>query len=470
MNILLVNPPAGFSYYSIGIRRPPLGLAYLASVLRENHRVKIVDFNVGGESWETYPYGEFDLVGITVDTTRYPVSLGISRLAKEKGSVVVMGGPHVSFMDKDPLESGVVDYVVRNEGEYSFHSLVRFLSKEIPFEEVRGVSYMGEDGPCRTPDAPFIRDLDSLPLPARDLLPLDRYGEKMNGRIMTTLVSSRGCPFKCEFCSASQFFGARWRARSVESILEEMEFLHKGRGYRALTFVDDNFTLDPDRVVRLSEKIIERQWDVIWAAMSHVETIVANPGMVQVMAKAGLRWVFLGFESGSQEVLNDYGKKALTGDAFRAMEILRENGVEATGGFILGALDETKEMMKETIRFAKRLDPKRAQFSILTAYPGTKLYEKVEDRLLTRDWEDFTCLWPTIRLDHVTPKELTKLLINAYLSFYCRPAKLIEHMPYIYRMFPSLSKFVASRLFSEEAGLGSRLPAFARRRLAGAHR
>jgi anaerobic magnesium-protoporphyrin IX monomethyl ester cyclase len=369
MRILLVNPPTGFSYYSIGIRRPPLGLAYIASLLRCHHQVKIVDFNVEKKDWNKYPYSEFDIVGISVDTVRFPISLRIAKLAKNQGAIVVMGGPHVSFLDKDALESEVVDYVVRNEGEYSFLSLVKFLSKEIILEEVRGVSYLTNGKLSRTPDAPFIYDLDSLPFPARELLPLQLYGEKMNGRLTTTLVASRDCPFNCDFCSSSQFFGVRWRARSVENIFEEMELLHKEYNYRALSFVEDNFTLNPIRAIELSEKIMKQGWDLIWGAWSRVDTIVNNPGMVRMMARAGLKWTFLGFESGSQEVLNGYGKKALVQDASKAMEILKENDVKVTGSFILGAPNETKDMIKETINFAKWLNPNRAQFSILTPLP-----------------------------------------------------------------------------------------------------
>ncbi len=447
MKLLLVNPPAGFSYYNLGIKRPPLGLAYLASILRGDHHISVMDFSVEGQDWNGYPYREFYIVGISVDTARYPISLRIARSAKDQGAVVVMGGPHVSFLDKDALDSGVVDYVVRNEGEYSFHSLVRFLSKEIPFEDVRGVSYLKNGEFKRTPDAPFIWDLDSLPFPARELLPLKLYGGKANGRLMTTLITSRGCPFNCDFCSSSQFFGVRWRARSVENILEEMELLHKEYNYRALSFMDDNFTLNPSRAIKLSEELIKHGWDLIWGALSDVNTIVHNPCMVQTMAKAGLKWIFLGFESSSQEVLNGYGKKVLARDALKAVEILKENDVKITGSFVLGALGETKDMMKETIRFAKRLDPGTAQFTILTPYPGTKLYERVKNRLLSKNWETYTCLHPTIRLDDVSREELRKLLILAYLSFYGRLGKFVKNMPFFYSMFPSALKALASRLF-----------------------
>jgi anaerobic magnesium-protoporphyrin IX monomethyl ester cyclase len=449
MNILLVNPPVGFSYYNIGLQRPPLSLAYLAAVVADKHRVTIVDFNVGKDSWKRYRYGDFDLVGISVDTARYPVSLRIARCARDRGATVVMGGPHVTFLDEETLASGVVDYVVRNEGEYSFRSLVDFLSGSTTIDTVRGVSYLVDGRLERAPDTPFITDLDSIPFPARDLLHLEHYNEKMNGRLMTTLITSRGCPFNCNFCASSEFFGIRWRARSVESILEEIELLYEKYGYRALCFVEDNFTLDPDRAIALSEGIMAKGWDLIWEGWSRVDTIVKHPGMIRTMARAGFRWTFIGFESGSQEVLDGYGKKALIQDAVRAMKILNDNGVRATGAFILGAMNETGKTIDDTIRFAKFLNPRKAQFSILTPYPGTKLFDMVRDRLLTSDWGKFTALDPVIRLDHLTGGQLSRRLLKAYSSFYLRPRKAFENMHNISNVMPGLCKWFAPRIGQE---------------------
>lgn len=453
--VLLVNPPGGFSYGILGISRPPLGLAYIAAVLRNHCRVDIVDFAVERLDWSRYPYGEFDLVGISVDTSRYPQSLEVARLAREQGAVVVMGGPHVSFLDGEALQTGAVDYVVRNEGEYSLLSLVEFHQNKRALEDVRGVSYLEDGEVRRTPDAPFITDLDSLPFPARDLLPMNLYKERMNGRPSTTVVTSRGCPFKCEFCSSSRFFGVRWRARSADNILAEVEVLQSKYGYRAISFVDDNLTLNPGRAIELSEKILARGWDIIWGGMTRVDTIVENPDMVRAMARAGLKWTFIGFESGSQDALDQYGKKAQVADSFKAMEIIRKNGVEVTGAFILGAPNETKQMMMETIDFAKRLDPRRAQFSLLTPYPGSKTFERVKDRLLTHDWGMYSGLHPVIEMDHVTPDELVRIQIAAYRSFYMRPRKAIQNISYVWRTFPSALGFLGRRALISVAGLRS---------------
>ncbi len=448
MKILLVNPPVGFSYYSMGLSRPPLGLAYLAAVLDKQHIVTIADFNLERRSWKHYPYEGFDLVGISADTARYSVAMKIARLAKAGGATVVMGGPHVSFFDKDPIESGLVDYIIRNEGEYSFRSLVKFLSHEIPIEEVRGLSYLSDGARVRTPDAPFITDLDSLPVPARELLPLRHYKEKIDGRPMTTMITSRGCPFNCNFCSSSQFSGVRWRPRSVEGILEEIELIYRRHDYKAINFIDDNFTLNPDRAAKISERIIASGFDLYWEAMSHVETVVKNPGMVRVMAKSGLKWMFLGFESGSQEILNEYGKKSSLKDARRAVDILHENGVKIIGAFILGALGDNERTMRETINLAKSLNPSRAQFSLLTPYPGTKLFEKVKEKLLTKNWEMYEGLHPTIKLDKITPQVLNRFLFKAYASFYLRPPKAVENFPYIYKTFPSAMALILSNFLS----------------------
>lgn len=470
MRVLLVNPPTGISYRMLGIMRPPLGLAYIAAVLRPHYDVEIVDFSVDPRDWRDYPYNEFDVVGISVDTTRANKAYGIARAAKQQGTIVAMGGLHVSFMDKEALATGYVDYVIRNEGELSFLSLVDYLSGRAGFDQVRGVSYLDDGQFKTTPDAPFIKDLDALPFPARDLLPLKLYKEKMNGRLMTTMVTSRGCPFNCDFCSSSQFFGVAWRARSAENIIEEAEQLYENYGYRALSFVDDNFTLKPSRAVKVSEMILDRGWDLIWSAMSRVDTVVNNPDMVRTMARAGLRWTFVGFESSSQESLDGYGKNANVEDALMAMEIFKENSVQVTGAFILGAPGETREMMKQTVEFAKLLDPHRAQISLLTPYPGTKLYEETKDRLLTSDWGLFSGMHPTIDLDHVTPEELRRIQIAAYASFYGRPKKTIENLSYIYRVLPRLSRYLVPWLLKPPTKLALRPIRFAGKHLASLHR
>jgi anaerobic magnesium-protoporphyrin IX monomethyl ester cyclase len=405
-----------------------------------------------------------------VDTARAGVALEIAAVAKSRGSLVVMGGPHVSFLDEETLQTKYVDYVVRNEGEYSLLSLTDHLSGRIPLDQVKGVSYLDNSHAKRTPDMPFIADLDSLPFPARDLLPMSLYRERMNGRPMTTMITSRGCPYNCEFCSSSEFFGVGWRARSVANIIEEVELLYHQYGYRALSFVDDNFTLLPSRAIEVSEEIVGRGLDLVWAAMTRVDTVVRNPDMVRAMARAGFRWTFIGFESGTQEALDGYGKKARLDDAFTAMDILRDNQVRVTGAFILGAPGETAPMMRQTIEYAKRLNPRRAQFSILTPYPGTRLHRAVKDRLLDKKWSLYSGMHPVIRLDHVSPEELRSIHISAYRSFYARPAKAVENASYIFRILTGLAWFFGRKALRVPGNLFAGAAVFCRRCFAAGRR
>jgi anaerobic magnesium-protoporphyrin IX monomethyl ester cyclase len=437
MKILLINPPAESIYYILRLKTPPLGLAYVAAVLKQaNHQVKIIDLNVESVDYQTLPYSDFDLVGISVDTTRYPIALKIAEAVKRQKRMVVAGGQHVTFFDSETLSTGLFDFVVRGEGEYTMLDLVQHIEEGDSFQEVEGISYLSDGELIRTPSRPLIEDLDSLPFPARDLLPLQNYTVTLKGRFMTPALTSRGCPFNCDFCSASQFFGRKWRTRSIENVMEELKLLYKNYGYRAVAFFDDHFTLNSNRMVEFCENILKNNWDLYWWAFSRVDSVVKNEELVELMAKAGLKQVFIGFESGSQEVLDSYGKNLDAHDSFKAMEILKRYKISVWASFVIGALNETKKMIKQTIKFANRLNPHYIQFGILTPYPGTVLYEKVKNRLLTKNWSKFWAGDPVIKLDKLSPKELKKLFWRAHLSFYGRPKRLFSTvLPFFLKTF-----------------------------------
>ncbi|MCF8029718.1 MAG: B12-binding domain-containing radical SAM protein [Desulfohalobiaceae bacterium] len=426
MDVLLIHPPFLEGYSKARIDLPPLGIGYLASVLRgEGHTVRIADLNIDSR-YLLDRVGEFDLVGISGDTPRHGVAMELAAKVREQGVPVAMGGPHVSFRAEENLRSGPVDYVVRGEGEESFRNLVRDLQEGGDGVGVPGISCRNKGEVLHNPTTSFL-DINDIPLPSRDLLPMSSYRVYVGNRLGTTVIASRGCPFNCSFCSSSELFGLRWRPREPEAIVDEVEYLYRHYGFRAVLFMDDNFTLDPDRTIRICELMLKRGLDVKWWCFSRVTSVNQREDMVESMAEAGGEMVFLGVETPHEEVLDHYGKKATSEDAQGAVRILRKHGIRIYGSLILGDPQEDQRMIRQTISYAKSLNPNIAQFAILTPYPGTRLYDEMRPRLLDRDWSYYDGLHSVISYDYLTPEEVEGFLKKAYLTFYLQPKKLLVH-------------------------------------------
>jgi len=427
VKILLVNPSYHDVYRNFDFVLPPLGLAYMAALLTEsNYEVNIIDLNAGQDQ-QFIPDDNCDLVGITLDTSRYYKGMKYARTLKSKGTKVVVGGPHASFMADEILGSGSADFVVRGEGEHTMLELVTALTEGGNLEEIRGLSYLSDNQVIHNADRTYSDDLDTLPFPARHLLDMDKYRtSKLGTRSITSILTSRGCPYQCSFCASSKLAGTSWRARSVESIIEEIQFVKDTYGYRAFAFVDDNFTLNPQRVIDLCKEISKRGWDIHWWCFSRVDTIVRNPEMVSLMYEAGCRSTYIGIESRNQETLDSYNKKISAEISREAISILKDNKIEMTASFIIGALNENKEMVEDTLRFAKSLNPNTVSFTILTPYPGTDLFEQVKDRIITFDWRKYDGIHSVIRLKHFKPMQLQLTVLRFYISFYLRSLASIK--------------------------------------------
>ncbi len=435
MKILLINPLASGIYDQIGLRFPPLGLAYIAAMLREKkgYEVSILDLNVQENIWEEISKG-WDIIGLSGDTSRYPIAMKIAKKIKQyyKSPIIIMGGPHVSFFVKETLDTKVVDYIVRGEGEIITLNLIDAIRNKKDLHSIDGIAFREDDNIVETKPFPIIRDVDSIPLPARDLLPMERYRTlQFEGKPITTVLTSRGCPFNCYFCSSSQFFGLKWRTRSIKSIVDEIELLVNKYNYYRFAFIDDNFPLNPKRVIQISKEILDRGLDIKWWAFSRVDEILKSEEMVKWMARSGCKMLFLGIESVSEEILKEYNKRISAEDSVKAIELLRKYGIRIWGSFIIGALEETRKMILNTIKFAKILDPDIAQFSILTPFPGTRLYDDVVKKglIIQKDWSYYDGAHATIRTQYLSPPEIAKLAVKAYISFYGRPKRLIKLIP-----------------------------------------
>ena len=457
----MISPPAqSVVKQVIGTAAPPLGLAYLASITRElGCDVKIIDSlaedltlrDIKAKITKFYP----DVVGVTATTSMIYDAYDVAAVAKEvnPNAMVVIGGPHATFMASEILqECKHIDVVVRGEGELTFRELLMKLMKnDWDFRDVLGITYRVNDKVRENPPRPLIQNLDYVPLPAYDLLPMDRYriGKLKFGAIIT----SRGCPYTCVFCSSSLQFGKKWRGHSVDRVLDELRILRYEYGRQEIEFLDDTFTLNKKRVLAIAEKIIEEGLDITWSASSRVNTFSREVG--SAMNRAGAHTIYFGIESGSERTLEFIDKRITKEQAMDAAKAAKESGLRALGSFIIGFPYETEEDIRATIKFSNKVGVDLAQFTIATPYPGTKLWDLAvkENLLLTRNWRKFTTVDVVMKNLYLTPEKIKKLFLWAYLNFYLNPKRALEDLIknkgfILRRAVPTAFRFLKNSLLS----------------------
>jgi len=417
------------------MKSPPLGLAYIAAVAEQaGHEVRIIDSPTLGLSNEELISRivnyKPEVLGIGATTLGYADALGIIAgvRARLPRTFIVMGGPHVTFTDEETLrECPALDAVVRGEGEETFKELLDVLSSRGDLSRVAGLTYRDGERILRNQDRPFIKDLDSVPFPAFHLLPMEKY-YMVRGMPFACMMSSRGCPFRCSFCSSSSLFGKTWRFRSAENVVAEMEYLKKRYGIRQVEIVDDTFTVNRSRVHKICDLLIKKNLGLTWATTARVGSF--DEELARKMKKAGCVSLYLGFESASQRVLDSLCKGIKLEQAWKTMETVRRVGLETVGSFIIGSLADTVKSIRKTIRFARALSPNYAQFTLLTPYPGTPLYKEAKERglITSKDWSRFTILEPVLKHPTIPAKILRRYLNWAYISFYLRPRYILQEI------------------------------------------
>jgi len=439
MKILLIHPPSKFLLKEkLGIIAIPLGLAYLASPLeKDGHTVKIVDSPSLGYEFDDVKeeIKKFapEVVGITATTSNIYNAYNVAQLAKgiDPRIKVIIGGPHVTFTAKQTLtECPFIDIVVRGEGEVTFRELVnklQFFGEDFSLlKQIKGITFKIKDTIIETEDRPFIKNLDEIPFPAYHLLPMERY--KVRNKRFGNIITSRGCPFSCIFCSSSQLFGKIWRARSPENVIKEIKLLKEKYNVTEIEFLDDTFTLNRKRAEKICDLLIKEKLKISWACSSRVDTI--DKGLIEKLKMAGCHTIYVGVESGSQEILNIINKGITLSQAEKTINLIKKVKLNSFASFIIGIPGETVKTIKSTINFAKKLSPSFVQFTICTPYPGTKLFEMAKEKgwLLTKDWSKYTILDQVMKLPGQVAANLNKWLLRAYLSFYLRPKFLIEQI------------------------------------------
>lgn len=373
---------------------PPLGLAYVAAVLeKEGIEVKIVDMHAErmtiSDLQDHITSFQPDIVGIGTLTPTFYRAIEEAQAIREidPDIVIVFGGVHPTFLYDQILQDyPCVDFVVIGEGEYTMLDLVKTLDNGRDVKDVEGLAYRQDRTIHKTRKRPAIQNLDELPIPARHLFPMDSYPKFRRGSIST----SRGCPFRCIFCSASAFNGHKVRYHSVERILEEIELLKSEFGCNEITFNDDLFLFDQERISRLCQEIKERDLGIKWGCDARIDSV--TPALLKTVAEAGCTTILFGVESFSQKVLDAIGKQYRVEDAKQVLKWAREAGVLSQVTLVLGLPGEDDETFKETLSFIEEFKPEAAWAFFLSPYPGTEIYDNPEKfgiTILSRQWDRY---------------------------------------------------------------------------------
>jgi len=432
MKILLIQPPSR-KHNREDVVVPPLGLAYLAAVVEgEGHKVKIIDAFALGMSWSEFEAEvkkeKADLVGIGGMTPTIDTTLRAIKICRPYTATLVMGGPHLSvhrqefFRDCPEIDFGIV-----GEGEMTFSGLVKRLEEGKDPWGVPGL-IGAERG---NPPGDFIPGLDSIPFPSRYLLPNQAYHYALwPGKKITTMITSRGCPYQCIFCDKS-IFGFKWRARSSQNVLDEIEQIVKDFKIYSIILYDDLFTLNKQRVIEICQGILDRGLRIEWKCEGRVDRVDGE--MLRWMKKAGCSLIAYGVESGNQEGL-DYLQKRITLSQIRqAFNLTHKAGIRPMAYFILGIPVETFEQGLKTIEFARELKPEYAQFSILSPYKGTKLYDDAKDKGWYREVEannpfDKDQKRPVLVSENWSDESLREILRQAHKRFYFRGGYILNRL------------------------------------------
>ena len=443
MRILLINPNfrrmIGKSE-RISTILPPLGLACIAAALKkEKIEVKILDINALNLSMEeTISYiGGYkpDIAGLTAATPTINECFNIAEAAKKANPKIkaVIGGPHPTALPEESIKKDFIDFVVIGEGEETMLELAREIKNgKKDFKKIRGLVFKDRGKIIKNAARERIKDLDALPFPAFELLPLDRYiSASSKYKRFITILTSRGCPGQCNYCN-KLIFGNACNMRSAENIIGEIEFLMKRYGYREFHIVDDLFTINRKRIVDFCNFVLEKNIRIKWKCGNGVRVGTVDLELLRLMKKAGCYSLSYGIESGNQKILNNIRKGQALQQCINAVRWTKQAGIECVGFFMLGNLGEDEKTMQETIDFAKSLELDIAQFSILIPFPGTPIRQIIEKegKIFESNWENYDNLEGKAIFEHGGLKReiMERMHKKAYKEFYMRPKYMLKRL------------------------------------------
>ncbi len=438
MKVTFLNPPQTNSKYKfLGVVAPSLGIGYMAAVLEQhNIDVDVIDASaleltydeIGEEILKRNP----DVVSISALTPTIGVALDSADKIKQvkPDTIVVLGGYHPTFEFESVLEEQSVDVVVRGEGEYTLLELVQTIENGGDLRDVQGLAFHDDsDGALvLTPDRPVIADLDELPFPAFHLFPMEKYRILNITTNVATIITTRGCPMQCSFCSSAALHGHKLRRRSYQNVVDEVEMRLKEQNIDTIAFMDDTFTLNKRFVYDFCAEIKRRGLKFWWGCTSRVDTL--DEDLLETMKDAGCITIFIGVESADQQMLEKMNKNITVSKTESAFRLARKVGIRTIASCVIGMPEDTRESMNKTIAFVKKLNPSYALYSLATPYPGTRFYNETFKKNLIniKDWSKYTLIDPVLETIDCTSAELRSIQKKAFIKFYLRPGYLARQV------------------------------------------
>lgn len=446
MKVLLIDVPFGLveiggekkRFAGVENAIPSLGLAYLAAVAeQEGHEVRILDCTIGGD-WQTIETAgrEFlpDAVGVTAKTPSFTNAVKTAEILRTilPNAIFVVGGSHPTAMPEHAMAAKAFDYLVIGEGEQTFVELLRSISGQGGNPEtIPGLAFLKDDKPFFSPPRQPISDLDSLPFPARHLLPPPSAYSPTAASYRTLplvhIMTSRGCPSRCNFCDRA-IFGDRYRARSADNVLAEVDEVIQRYRAREIRFFDDTFTINSQRLTALCAGLKKIRPRLPWTCLTKAEAVTLE--MLKMMREAGCWQVLFGLESGDDRILATLGKKNTVAINRQAVTWARQAGLRVRADFLVGSPAETRESLKRTLDFAKELDIDFAHFNKFVPFPGTTFYRMLLDQGYFFDFSKSSSTLDHDAMIFVPPAipeaEYKAFLDRAYKEFYLRPGYLIK--------------------------------------------
>lgn len=379
MKILMINPS---SMSPEAKREYILGIPYLMSALKAEGYSDMRALNYFNMPWEetkdltVKALDEFrpDVVLISCFTINRVSGVKTAQLAKDRNPAVkvVMGGMHPSFLYAQLLTHYPVDAVCVGEGEETIVELINAYSKKGALDGIKGLAFKKDGRVVFNGRRDFIKNIDTIPFPAHDI-----YADDIRRTRKAHIITSRGCPYGCQFCSTTEFWGRSWRGRSAKNVVDEIELLVKEYGIDFISFQDDEFTLQRKRTIDLCKEMLDRGVRIKWSCSTRVNTI--DREQLDWMVKSGCVLVSLGIESGSPRILKEIGKKITPEQIIKAFDLLGEFGLSRGAYLMVGNPGESRETVNDTIKLIRRLRLDVPSVAVAEIYPGTKLFELARD-------------------------------------------------------------------------------------------